>query len=95
MNRKKAPLGEGNDFKLQEHIEKGQFYFISGKYEYAVREYEKALLLSPENPEILYSLGVAYESVNRYMDAREKYILTLKKDPGHKRAKEHLDRLLG
>ena len=83
------------DFVFQEHVEKGKFYFISGKYEHAIIEYKKALEINPENTDILYSLGVAYESTNCIEEARDKYLHTLKLSPGHERAKEHLDKLLG
>ena len=91
---RKGGKRQADSFVLQEHIEKGQFYFLSGKYDHAVEEFEKALSITPENSEILYSLGVAYESANRIGEARDSYLLALKYSPGHTRAKHHLDKLL-
>ncbi len=87
-------MSSGEKRSIQERIEKGKFYFINGKYEYAIKEFEEALKLSPEDPELLYSLGVALEGTNSFEAAREKYLKVLECSPGHKMAREHLDRLL-
>jgi tetratricopeptide (TPR) repeat protein len=83
-----------NEKTLEEHIEKGKFYFVSEKYDLAIREYKEALKLDKDNTEVLYSLGIAYESSNKIPEAREIYQRTLELDPNHKLAKEHLDKML-
>ncbi len=84
---------DGNS-KVDEMVEKAKFYFINNKYQDAIKEYKKALKIDKENTEVLYNLGVAYESANQLEVARETYTLTLKIDPGHKLAKEHIDNMM-
>jgi tetratricopeptide (TPR) repeat protein len=79
---------------LEDYIEKGKFYFVSEKYDLAIKEFKEALKIDKDNTEVLYSLGVAYESSNRLADARETYQRTLELDPNHKLAKEHLDKMI-
>ncbi|MEA3506258.1 MAG: tetratricopeptide repeat protein [Elusimicrobiota bacterium] len=80
--------------KLEDLLEKAKFYFLNNKYRDAIKEYKKALKIEEENTEVLYNLGVAYESANQAELARETYNLTLKIDPGHKLAKEHIDKMI-
>lgn len=83
-----------DESKFQIHFEKGQFYFINGKYENAIKEFVRALKIKPENAEALYSIGVAYEGTNSYEKARESYLKAVKADPNHEPARDHLNRLL-
>ena len=85
MNKKKT---------LEDYIEKGKFYFLSEKYDLAIKEFKEALKIDKDNPEVLYSLGVAYESSNQLVEARESYLKTLDLDAEHKLAKEHLDKMI-
>jgi len=85
---------EDDVLEFQLHFEKGQFYFINGKYDNAIKEFIRALKLQPDNAEALYSIGIAYEGTNGYEKARESYLKALKSDPNHEPAKEHLNRLL-
>ncbi|MDA3792068.1 MAG: tetratricopeptide repeat protein, partial [Elusimicrobia bacterium] len=64
------------------------------KYMDAVKEYKKALKIDEDNTEVLYNLGVAYESANQLELARDTYTLALKIDPNHKLAKEHVDNMM-
>ncbi|MFC2060885.1 tetratricopeptide repeat protein [Elusimicrobiota bacterium] len=79
---------------IEEYIEKGKFYFLSEKYDEAIKEFKEALKIDDTNTEVLYSLGIAYESSNKLKKARETYLLTLEKDPNHKLAKEHIDKMI-
>ncbi|MBN2406889.1 MAG: tetratricopeptide repeat protein [Elusimicrobia bacterium] len=85
-----------NDEKktLEDYLEKGKFYFLSEKYDLAIREFKDALKLDEKNTDVLYSLGIAYESSNKLADARKTYLKTLEYDPNHKLAKEHLDKMI-
>jgi Flp pilus assembly protein TadD len=80
--------------KLEDLLEKAKFYFLNNKYQDAIKEYKKALKIEEKNTEVLYNLGVAYESANQPDLARETYTLTLKIDPEHKLAKEHVDKMI-
>ena len=79
---------------LEDYIEKGKFYFLNEKYDSAIKEFKEALKMDKDNPEVLYSLGVAYESSNQLSEARESYLKTLDLDPDHRLAKEHLDKMI-
>ena len=79
---------------VEDYMEKGKFYFLSGKYDSAIKEFREALKIEPRNTELLYSLGISYESSNRLDEAREAYLQTLDIDPNHKIAKQHLDNML-
>lgn len=79
---------------LADYIEKGKFYFVSEKYDLAIKEFKDALKIDKENTEVLYSLGVAYESSNKVAEARDAYLKTLEIKPEHKLAKEHLDKMI-
>ena len=48
-----------NKKTLADYIEKGKFYFLSEKYDFAVKEFKEALKIDKENTEVLYSMGVA------------------------------------
>ena len=84
----------GSTNNLEDRIEKGKFYFLSEKYNLAIKEFKEALKLDRNNAEVLYSLGIAYESSNKLTKAREFYLKTLEISPEHKLAKEHLDKMI-
>ena len=79
---------------VEQIIEQGKFYFLNEKYDKAIKEFKEALKLDKDNTEVLYSLGIAYESLNNVSDAAKVYLRTLEIYPEHKLAKEHLDKLL-
>ncbi len=81
--------------KCQIHLEKGKFYFSSKKYRAAIDEFKEALRLETDNPEILYSLAVAYETNSDYILARETYQKVLALKPDHSLALKHLEDILG
>jgi Tfp pilus assembly protein PilF len=79
---------------IDDYIEKGKFYFVSGNYDLAIKEFKDALKLDKNNIDVLYSLAVVFESSNHLAEARETYLKTLEIDPNHKLAKEHLDKMI-
>lgn len=80
--------------KIDALIELGKFYFLNEKYELAIKEFKEALKIEKNNTEVLYSLGIAYESTNKLFEARSAYLKTLELDTEHKLAKEHLDKMI-
>ena len=48
-------------------------YSETGSYEMAIKYYHKALKISPEKPEVLYNIGVAYVYLNKFKKAEEFY----------------------
>lgn len=81
--------------KITDYIEMGKFYFLNSKYSEAIKEYKNALKIDPNNSEICYNLGLAYESNNQQDLAVKMYQRTLEIDPNHQLAKKHLDKILG
>ncbi len=90
---KKSKENAGN--RGQELIELGKFYFLNQKYDAAIRDFEKALKIDPNNPEIYYNLGIVYEAKNMNEKAGEMYRRALELNPDYTFAKEHLDKLIG
>lgn len=82
------------NIKVRDYLEKGKFYFLSEKYDMAVKEFKEALKINNKDTDILYSMGIAYESLNKLEKARETYLKTLEVDPNHKLAKDHLDKMM-
>ena len=54
-------IGVGHANDLRTNIEKGYAYANEGNAEAAIKEFEKASQIAPQNPDIWYSLGVLYE----------------------------------
>ncbi|MBN1383942.1 MAG: tetratricopeptide repeat protein [Elusimicrobia bacterium] len=76
-------------------IEKGKFYFLSGKYNAAISEFEKVLKINHKSASAYFNVGIVKEAKNDIDGAREMYEKTLEIDPAHQSAKKHLDKLIG
>ena len=63
----------------------GWVYFVTGRYEEAVRELERAVQLEPGDPTINEHLGDAYWKVGRRNEARFQWAHALRMDPDEKR----------
>jgi len=85
---------ENNEININDRIEKGKFYFVNEKYEFAIREFKEVLKVNKNLPDVFYNLGISYESSNDFDKAKENYLKALELDPEHKMAKDHLDRML-
>ncbi len=77
------------------HLEMGKFYFLSQKYNEAVRELSQALELDPNSTEACYNLGLVYETKGEFNQAKEFFNKALEIDPEHKESEEHLTKLVG
>lgn len=96
MERKKKVPKECTTKEQEECvIELGKFYFLNGKYDAAIGEFEKARRFDLKNPEIYYNIGIAYEAKNELGKAKEMYLKCLELKDGHLLAKEHLDKIVG
>ncbi|PIU83250.1 MAG: hypothetical protein COS68_05050 [Elusimicrobia bacterium CG06_land_8_20_14_3_00_38_11] len=76
-------------------IEMGKFYFISGKYDEAIAEFEKVIKINPKNADAYFNVGMVKEAKNDSSGAKKMYEKTLEIIPDHKTAKKHLDKLVG
>jgi tetratricopeptide (TPR) repeat protein len=59
------------DAKLQDLIKKGTSLVEAGKYEEALECFENALVLNPNDPDVLNKKGVVLRSLGRYEEAIE------------------------
>lgn len=76
-------------------IEMGKFYFISGKYDEAIDEFEKVIKINPRNADAYFNMGIVKEAKNDSSGAKKMYEKTLEIIPDHKTAKKHIDKLVG
>jgi len=86
---------ETNKAKSKELIEIAKFHFVHNEYRKALEFYEKALKLDPQNPQIFYNMGIAYESLNDLRNAKQCYEAALKLAPDFEQAKERLSKIIG
>ena len=85
------------DFSKEEIdlVEMGKFYFISGKYDEAIEEFEKVIKINPKNADAYFNVGMVKEAKNDFSGAKKMYEKTLEITPDHKTAKKHMDKLVG
>ncbi|MEW6557883.1 MAG: tetratricopeptide repeat protein [Elusimicrobiota bacterium] len=76
-------------------IEKGKFYFLNGKYDEAIDEFEKVLKINPQNADAYFNLGITKEAKNDFSGAKKMFEKVIEIQPSHKSAKKHLDKLVG
>ena len=65
----------------------------SGKYDDAIKEYIKALQISPNDSKIHYNIGTAFQAKNNLDHAEKAYRKALDVDPNNTKAKQALDNL--
>ncbi|OYD17215.1 hypothetical protein CH333_01600 [candidate division WOR-3 bacterium JGI_Cruoil_03_44_89] len=81
--------------KLEDLIEVAKFNFLSSRYEEAIKTWERALKLSPNDPKIYYNMGIAYESLNQLDKARVCFKKAVEIEPKNQQAKQHLEKIVG
>lgn len=86
---------EDSRLKEENTVELGKFYFLNNRYERAVEEFKKALLLNPHNAEACYNLGLVYQAKNVKEQALKMYEKALAINPGYQLARNHLNKIKG
>lgn len=81
--------------EMDEVFETAKFYLINNRYDEALNILEQLLKQKGEDPEIYYHIGLIKESKNELDEAKKMFLEALKKNPNHKLAKKHLNKLLG
>jgi protein O-mannosyl-transferase len=70
---------------------RGSEAFTRGDYRASVIEYNKAVIVQPDNAESWYDLGGSYFNLGNHSKAKECWEKTLSLDPGHKEAAKLLE----
>lgn len=66
----------------------------SGRYDESLTHYIKALNLEPNNPDIHFNIGTAFQAKGDLLRAKKAYTKTLELNPAHGEAKTALDNLI-
>jgi Flp pilus assembly protein TadD len=69
-----------------ELMNKGYNAAMLGQYEAAVVLYKDALMVKPDDPTLLYSLGAVYQKLRQYSQAKDCYKQVLSINPTNKKA---------
>ncbi|MGE3063734.1 MAG: tetratricopeptide repeat protein [bacterium] len=75
-------------------LEAGSFYFLNQQFKMAIRIYRKGLKLYKNDNDLLFNLGVVYESINDFEQAKICFKKVLEKDANHQQAKRHLEKII-
>ena len=65
---------------------RGTAYSDLGRHQDAIRDYNRALSIDPENANAYYNRGIAYDDLGRYQDAIRSYNTALSIDPDYANA---------
>ncbi|KAM3137000.1 hypothetical protein pb186bvf_010913 [Paramecium bursaria] len=71
----------------------GDHYKQQGKYGYAIKEYDKALLCQPQNYQALFNKGYCLQKLGKYDDARKMYQLASKENQNNQNIEFQLAKL--
>ncbi len=77
----------------QETYQNGHALYTAGKYEDALKEFEKAIQMNPDNVDAMYFTGRAYHRLEQYEEARTWYNRLVEDYPDTGRAGEAKGRL--
>lgn len=66
---------------ISELIKKGSQLIIDGNFEEALSYFEQAMVMQPNNPDLLNKKGVALRGLGRYDEALECFNRSLQLDP--------------
>lgn len=84
-----------NEKDKDTYKELGKFYFLNGKYDEALQEFQKAMDIDDQDSELYYNIGLIYESRNKRDEAQDSYEQALEISPKHALARKHLNHLIG
>ena len=66
---------------ISELIKKGSQLILDGNFEEALSYFEQAIVMQPNNPDLLNKKGVALRGLGRYDEALECFNRSLQLDP--------------
>lgn len=88
-----APLMPPRKSPQEDSFARGNQLYLEGKFEAAIVQFEEALKETPQNPDVLYNLALAYEDAGRLDDALTTYNRVLNLEPTYVPALVNLGRL--
>ncbi|MCS7227472.1 MAG: tetratricopeptide repeat protein [Endomicrobia bacterium] len=91
----KNDINDEEKQKKEELFETGKFYLINNRYDEALKIFEQLLQQYKDDAEIYYHIGLAKEAKNELSEARKMFQEAIKKNPKHKLAKKHFNKLVG
>lgn len=57
----------------QDCFDRGNWYYVRGRYQEAIEDYDHALALDPELADVWDNRGIALHKLGRYQEAKESY----------------------
>lgn len=81
--------------EIKNIIEEAQFYIMNQKYSKAIEILKRGIKLNNENPLVHYHLGLCYEALGNFEDAKKEFRKAIELKPNLEEAKKHLDKLIG
>lgn len=88
-----VPLKPSRKSPQEDSFARGNQLYLEGKFEAAIAQFEEALKETPQNPDVLYNLALAYEDASRLDDALTTYNRVLNLEPTYVPALVNLGRL--
>jgi tetratricopeptide (TPR) repeat protein len=74
-------------------LDMGKACFLAECYDQAVTAYKASLAVEGKNAAGYYNLGIAYEAMGKYVDAKSSFLKALEIDPNYEAAQEALNKL--
>ncbi|MCG8568003.1 MAG: tetratricopeptide repeat protein [Desulfobacterales bacterium] len=68
-------------------IELGNYYFDTDQYEKSIQSYEKALAITPDNPNVITDMGVMYRRSGNPIRAVDLFDRAIAADPTHEQSR--------
>lgn len=75
-------------------LETGKFYFLNQKYDKAIEMFRKGAESFPDDADIYFNLGVAYEGINDLEHAKDCFEKVLEIDREYAEAERHLEKIV-
>lgn len=77
----------------QMHNDSGLVYYYKNQYQQALKEFESAARVNPNNPEVFYNIGRAYNQLNKLKEAEDALKKAVQLKPNYAVAKNLLKRV--
>jgi len=75
-------------------LEAGSFYFLNQQFKMAIKIYKKGLKEYENDTDLLFNLGIVFESINDIENAKDCFKKILEKEKNHEQAKKHFEKII-